>query len=94
MIKVFYDGDDLHIEGHAKREVCAAVSAAVQTALACVDFTDSAQSMYADETRDHGGLAVIHVDMCDPVGRDIIHALTWILRKQSEVWPGEIEIDV
>ena len=93
MIKVYWDDTDLVIEGHAKREVCAAVSAAVQTAIVTADVMGlSCGGQIAEPMEEHGGMAVIHTDRLADDGDDVVISLLMVLRAQAEAWPGEIDL--
>ena len=92
MIKVYWDDADLVIEGHAKKETCAAVSAAVQTACLIADSLGLVEGDITDPMEEHGGLAVIHTDRLRDDGDDVVIALLMVIRAQSEAWPGEIDL--
>ena len=92
MVKVYWDDADLIIEGHAKRETCAAVSAAVQTACLIADNMNLVEGDLTEPMEQRGGLAVIHTDRLDEDGDKIVMSLLMILQAQAEAWPGEIDI--
>lgn len=92
MVKVYWDNADLVIEGHAKRETCAAVSAAVQTACLIADNMNLVEGDLTEPMEQRGGLAVIHTDRLKDDGDEIVMSLLIILQAQAEAWPGEIEL--
>ena len=92
MVKVYWNDADLVIEGHAKRETCAAVSAAVQTACLIADNLGLVEGDLTEPMEQRGGLAVIHTDRLDEDGDEIVMSLLMILQAQAEAWPGEIDI--
>ena len=92
MVRVYWDDADLVIEGHAKRETCAAVSAAVQTACLIADNMHLVEGDLTEPMEQRGGLAVIHTDRLDEDGDEIVMSLLMILKAQAEAWPGEIEL--
>ena len=92
MVKVYWDDADLIIEGHAKRETCAAVSAAVQTACLIADNLGFVEGDLTEPMEQRGGLAVIHTDRLKDDGDEIVMSLLMILKAQAEAWPGEIEL--
>ena len=92
MVKVYWDDADLIIEGHAKRETCAAVSAAVQTACLIADSLGLVEGDLTEPMEQRGGLAVIHTDRLDEDGDEIVMSLLMILQAQAEAWPGAIDI--
>lgn len=97
MIQVLRVMDDLYISGHAsKREACAAVSAAVQTAALAACMVDGIEyRRLMDDVAEHGGEAVIHMEeIRTKQGLNVISALVAVLRKQAEAFAGEIDIRI
>ena len=94
MIRVQLYENAIAIDGHAKRETCAAVSAAMQTALAYYDICGYSRKDITSPYQDHGGHMVIYTDHIKGNDNRMILALTDILQAQADTWPDEMRIEV
>ena len=88
------------VDGHARRntngaaECCAAVSAAMQTALAYYDVCGYDRKDITSPYQDHGGHMVIYTDRIKGDDNAMILALVDILRAQADTWPDDMKIEV
>ena len=100
MIRVQLYENAIVVDGHARRntngaaECCAAVSAAMQTALAYYDICGYRRDDITSPYQDHGGHMVIYTDHIKGNDNRMILALTDILQAQAETWPDEMRIEV
>ena len=94
MIRVKLYENAITVDGHAKREICAAVSAAMQTALAYYDICGYSRKDITSPYQDHGGHMVIYTDRIKGDDNAMILALVDILRAQADTWPDDMEIEV
>ena len=92
MIKVKLYENAITVDGHGRRDVCAAVSATMQTALAYFTVMGYRLSDITDLYEDHGGHMVIYTDNIKD--RQMILALTDILSAQADTWPDDIKIEL